>query len=295
MNKKILKLFVIGFLVLNLTGCTTYLKDENKKIIANKETGLNLPKNILCQPTNKNNIKLYENYNKTTTSTKVDLKNLDQCKDLRIVSNNYQGLWTTFFVQPLAFVIVKIGNLVNSYGIALIIATILVRLVAWPLTKKITLQSKNMAKAKPELEKLEKKYKNVTTREAMMEKQQEMMLIYKKYDISMFGGCLFSFIQIPLFFAFYEAISRIPAIFEETFLGFQLGTSPLTAVLHGKYIYLIFIILIVAATYYSLKLGMTPSVNQEQEKQAIKDNFALFYEAHKRQKAGLKNPAYFIF
>ena len=92
-------------------------------------------------------------------------------------------------------------------------------------------------------------------------------MIYKKYNINPLSGCLFSFIQIPLFFAFYEAISRIPVIFEETFLGFQLGTSPLIAVSKGHYHYLIFIVLIAVATYYSFKLNSGASMNKEQEQQ----------------------------
>ena len=101
----------------------------------------------------------------------------------------------------------------------------------------------------------------------MMQKSQEMMLIYKKHNISPLSGCLFSFIQIPLFFAFYEAMNRMPALFEENFLGFHLGTSPLTALSSGKYYYLIFVILVVLTTYLSFKLNKTASMGSEQEKQ----------------------------
>ena len=100
-----------------------------------------------------------------------------------------------------------------------------------------------------------------------MQKSQEMMLIYKKYGISPLSGCLFSFIQIPLFFAFYEAMNRIPALFEEKLLCFQLGTSPLTAMANGKFYYLIFVILVIATTYYSFKLNATATMSVEQEKQ----------------------------
>ena len=117
------------------------------------------------------------------------------------------------------------------------------------------------------LKKLEKKYANKQDQESMMMKSQEMMMIYKKHNINPLSGCLFSFIQIPLFFAFYEAISRIPVIFEETFLGFQLGTSPLVAVTKGQYYYLIFIVLIALATYFSFKLNSGASMNKEQEQQ----------------------------
>ena len=101
----------------------------------------------------------------------------------------------------------------------------------------------------------------------MMKKSQEMMMIYKKYEINPMSTCLFSLFQIPLFFAFYEAISRIPIIFEENFLGFDLGLSPMNAVARGDYKYLIFIVIIAAATYFSFKLNSGASMNAEQAKQ----------------------------
>ena len=56
------------------------------------------------------------------------------------------------------------------------------------------------------------------------------------------SGCLVSFIQLPLFFAFLEAINRVPAIFEENFIGFQLGTTPMMGMQNGNFLYLIIII-----------------------------------------------------
>ena len=137
----------------------------------------------------------------------------------------------------------------------------------YPMTKKTAMQSENMKKAQPELEKLEKKYKNRQDNESMMQKSQEMMLIYKKNNISPLSGCLYSIIQIPLFFAFYEAMNRIPALFEETLIGFQLGTSPLTAMSSGKFYYLIFVVLVIVATYFSFKLNSTAGISSDQEKQ----------------------------
>lgn len=278
-RKKMIKILLLILLVFSMTGCTKILKDENKKVVQNETTGQNLTANILCKPTDETILKLYDENNK---AIKEDLKNedskadkenivdiasLETCSEMKILSKNYDGLWTTIFVKPLAVLIIKIGEFVNSYGLAIILATLLIRGVAWPLTRKQAAQSENLKLAKPELDKLEKKYANKQDQESMMMKSQEMMMIYKKHNINPLSGCLFSFIQIPLFFAFYEAISRIPVIFEETFLGFQLGTSPLIAVTKGQYHYLIFIVLIAAATYFSFKLNSGASMNKEQEQQ----------------------------
>ena len=48
----------------------------------------------------------------------------------------------------------------------------------------------------------------------------------KNIILSPMSGCLFSMIQLPLFIAFFEAVQRTPAIFEDKFLGLQLGTTP---------------------------------------------------------------------
>lgn len=266
-KNKMIKVLVVLTLVFSLTGCTKYLKQDGKNV-RNEETGQNLTQNILCQPEGET-LAIYEEYNeKAEKEDQINLKDLPKCENLKITSGKYEGIWTTIFVKPLAWFIIQIGKLVNSYGFALILATLIIRGVVWPFTKKTAMQSENLKKAQPELNKIETKYKNRQDQEAMMQKSQEMMLIYKKYNINPLSGCLFSFIQIPLFFAFYEAISRIPAIFEETFLGFQLGTSPaIAAFQQGKYYYLILIVIIALATYYSFKMNSGASMGKEQEKQ----------------------------
>lgn len=264
-KKKFVKILTVLMIILTLTGCTTYGKNTKGKAISNKKTGQRLVTNILCKPTDKDMLKLYENYNKESKK-KVDIEKLENCKSMK-VTGKYYDLWTNVFVKPLAWFIVKLGNILNSYGFALILATLIIRLIAYPFTKKAALQSENMKKASPELQKLETKYKNKTDQESMMKKSQEMMIIYKKYNINPMSTCLFSLFQIPLFFAFYEAISRIPIIFEERFLGFDLGVSPMNAVVMGEYKYLIFIVMIAAATYFSFKLNSGASMSKEQEKQ----------------------------
>ena len=65
-------------------------------------------------------------------------------------------------------------------------------------------------------------------------------------------------------------MNRMPAIFEENLLGFQLGTSPLTAITNGKIYYIIFVILVIAATYFSFKLNSGAAMSTEQEQQMKK-------------------------
>lgn len=254
-NKKIIILFI---LVIMLTGCTKTLTKNNKPV-KNPITGQSLTENILCKPTDKNIINIYK-------ENKKDISKLPDCNNYKVSSGKYEGIWTTIFVKPLAWLILKIGNFVKNNGLSLIIVSLLIRLIAFPITKKTAMQSEYMKKAKPELDKLEKKYKDKTDQESLFKKNQEMMLIYKKYKIDPISGCLFSLIQLPLFIGFLEAINRVPAIFEEKFLIFQLGTTPITAFSNGNYVYALLIIIVAVTTFYSFKLNATAMADNDQAK-----------------------------
>ena len=260
-NKKIILIILCIFM---LTGCTKILKDSEKKVVKNPETGQAITENIICKPTDKDAIKIYEDNN-------VDISKLPECEKFTPLKN-YEGLWTSLFVKPLAWLIIKIESLVKNSGLAIIISCLLIRLVLYPLTRKTAMQSELIKKASPELEKLEKKYKDKTSTEDQQRKAQEMMLIYQKYQINPISGCLLSFLQIPLVMAYYEAINRTPIIFEGNFLSLNLGTTPWTAITHGKYIYIILIVLIFLTTLVSFKKTL-----KDQSAQAQNMKFSLYF------------------
>ncbi len=254
-NKK--KLLVTLLLVLFLTaGCTKTLKGEDKKVVTNPETGQSLTENILCQPESEKTIEKYK-------ENGVDLDALPKCEDFKVTSGGYEGLWTSIFVKPLAWAILFIKKYVSSAAVALILTSLIIRLVAYPITKKTAMQSELLKKAQPELEKLEKKYKDKTDQASLMKKSQEMTMIYKKYNINPVSGCLYGFIQLPLFIAFLEAINRVPALFEETFLNLQLGTTPWIGMFtNHNFLYIILIILVGLTTYYSFSLNKTTATTE---------------------------------
>jgi len=259
MTKKKYSIILVILCLFLFTGCTKQLKDANNKPVTNEETGQTLTQNILCKPTDEYTSQLY-------VENGVDVDKLQSCSgySLRQSWKTYDGLWSTIFVKPLAWIILKIGRFVKSNGLALIIASLLIRLVAVPITKRTAMQSELISKAQPELDRLEKKYANKTDNDSMMKKSQEMAAIYKKYNINPVMGCLFAFIQLPIFIAFLEAINRVPAIFEEKFLLFQLGTTPGVAFTKGAFVYLILTILVGLSTYFSMKLNSSSNPNNDQ-------------------------------
>ncbi len=257
--KKLKKIIIVFLLVFLLTGCTKQLvvektNDEGKKtkvVVKYDEgknaTGQSLTKNILCKPTDEELANIYK-------ENGVNTDKMVSCKEFTPTIKSDEGLWDNVFIKPLAWVILKLGYLVKNFGLAVILAGLAIRLVLYPVTKKSAMQSENLKKAQPELQRLEKKYANKTDdQQAMMQKSQEMMAIYKKYNISLFSGCIIAFIQLPLFIAFLEAINRTPAIFEGHFLGLQLGTTPWFALSQGNFWYIIIPVIVFLVTFFSFK------------------------------------------
>lgn len=287
-NKEIILLVLIPLL---LTGCTKTLKDKDNKAVINEVTGQNLTENILCRPTDEETIKLYKENGVEIDSlpycscksdkleVQVEVENEDgtvktetkevDCESFSITSGGYEGLWTSIFVKPLAFVILFFGRLTKSYGVGLIITSILIRLIAYPVTRKTAMQSEYMKKAQPEMERIEKKYanKDQNDQQVMLQKSQEMMMVYKKYNVNPISGCLLSFLQLPLFIAFLEAINRVPAIFEEKFLIYHLGTTPSIGIKNGNYWYIIVILLVAATTYFSFKATTKDQISTSSDMQ----------------------------
>jgi YidC/Oxa1 family membrane protein insertase len=241
------KILTILILTIFLTGCTQVLKADNKPVL-NPSTNQSLTKNIICQPKNEAVQKLYEKH-------KVNYQSLPACEELKVTFKNNDTLWTNAFIRPLATLIMKISSVVGNVGLAVILTGLLIRIIFIPVTKKTASQSENMKKAKPDLDALEKKYKNKTDQESLMKKNQEMMVIYKKYQINPVSGCLFAFIQLPIFFAFFEAINRVPALFEGKFLTLNLGMTPLKGISNGDLMYLGLVVLLALVTYYSFNFG----------------------------------------
>ncbi len=237
----------------------------NKKIVTNEETGQSLQNNILCKPTEKN---LYEKYEKYDGQLKTRLKDLPECTDFKPNDIKYSSLWESIFVKPLAFLILQLGKIIKNYGVSVMLVGLGIRLILMPFSKKTIDQSENMKKATPEIQKIEKKYANKTDSDSMMMKSQETMLVYKKYKINPISGCLIAFLQLPLFFAFLQAINRVPAIFEDNLFGMKLGMTPWIGISKGNYLYIILILLIIFTTYLSFKNSMKQTgTNSEMERQ----------------------------
>ncbi|MFD1362642.1 YidC family membrane integrase SpoIIIJ [Lentibacillus salinarum] len=141
------------------------------------------------------------------------------------VSAESEGIWNSFFVYPLSQVIIYFAELFSgSYGLAIIILTVIIRLILLPLNVKQLKSSQAMQEIQPELKELQQKYasKDANTQQKL---QQETMNLFQKHGVNPLAGCLPIFVQMPVLIAMYHAIMRTPEVQEHTFLWFQLGSS----------------------------------------------------------------------
>ena len=103
----------------------------------------------------------------------------------------------------------KIG--IGNIGLAIIIFTLLTRIILYPFTVKQQKSSKLMQIIQPEVQAIQEKYKGKNDNQSMFAQQQEIKAVYEKYGTSMTGGCLQLVIQLPIIFALYRVIMNIPA------------------------------------------------------------------------------------
>ena len=114
-------------------------------------------------------------------------------------------MFDTILVQPVINFLVLLYSLVpfHDFGVAVILLTIAIRLVLWPLQNKTLHNQKALNKIQPEIKAISEKYKNDP------QKVQAMTLeLYKEKEVSPFSSCLPSLIQMPLLFALYYALIK---------------------------------------------------------------------------------------
>lgn len=115
-------------------------------------------------------------------------------------------MFTTLIVQPIFNLLVIIYALIpgHNFGVAIILFTVLVRLLMWPLVKKQLHQAKAMRELQPELKKIKQAAKGDKQKESRM-----VMELYKEREINPFGSIGLLIVQLPIFIALYSGLNRI--------------------------------------------------------------------------------------
>ncbi|MCL5961344.1 MAG: YidC/Oxa1 family membrane protein insertase [Chloroflexi bacterium] len=165
-------------------------------------------------------------------------------------------LWNTGVVTPLADALILLTNFLGNYGLAIILFTVVVKLVMLPLTIQQVRSSRAMMVVQPKLKELQKKYGK--DREKLM---QEQMRLYKEHKVNPAAGCLPLLIQMPVWFGLYQALILLSHRPEFAQSGF-LWISSLAQREGPPYI----LAILTGATQWVVQRMMAPRTDDPQQK-----------------------------
>lgn len=151
------------------------------------------------------------------------------------ITENSTGWFDSIFVYNFSLLIKWLASFLGgSFGLSIIVITLIIRLAIMPFMIKQTRNSlevqDKMKIIKPEMDAIQNKYKDKKDTESQSKMQQELMALYQQHNfnpLSSLSGCLPLLIQMPILIAFYHAIRRTPEIASHNFLWFNLGSTDL--------------------------------------------------------------------
>ena len=122
--------------------------------------------------------------------------------------------WSHFIARPLVSLLRFLYGVTGNYGIAIIVLTVLVKLVFFPLSNKSFKSMSAMKKLQPQMERLREQYK-----EDRQKLNQEMMELYKRYEVNPLGGCIPMIVQLPVFIGLYQGLLYAIELRQAPFFG----------------------------------------------------------------------------
>ncbi|QEA31536.1 YidC/Oxa1 family membrane protein insertase [Secundilactobacillus malefermentans] len=171
---------------------------------------------------------------------------LSACSNNPITSNS-TGIWDGLIVLNFSRAIIWLSHLFNgSYGLGIIVFTILVRIVILPLMIFQTRSMRRTQEVQPQLKALQKKYSSRDT-ETMQKLREEQQKLYSEAGVNPVAGCLPLIVQLPIIWALYQAIWRTEVLRTGSFLWLKLG---------DKDPYFVLPILAAVFTFFSSWLSM---------------------------------------
>jgi len=134
-----------------------------------------------------------------------------------IIDYGFFGPFTMLILVLLGW----INMAVNNWGVAIIVVTIIINIVLFPLTKKSFLSMQKMQELQPHMQKLRETHKDNPQK-----LNKEVMELYKQYQVNPFGGCLPMLMQLPIFFGFYQALIHSIELKDAKFLWIKDLSGP---------------------------------------------------------------------
>jgi YidC/Oxa1 family membrane protein insertase len=148
-----------------------------------------------------------------------DFNRLDQLGSNQGELMNY-GMFEVLIVPMLT--ILRFWYLIcNNYGVAIIVLTLMIKAITWPLQSKANQAGKRMQALAPMLKEMQAKYKDQPEK-----LQTETFALYKEYGVNPFGGCLPALVQMPVFFSLYYMLQNAVELRGQSFLWVHDLTRP---------------------------------------------------------------------
>jgi YidC/Oxa1 family membrane protein insertase len=170
--------------------------------------------------------------------------------------------WFGVIAKPLFLVTQWTAErLSNNYGWAIIVVTVAVNLLLFPLRFTSMKSSKKMQKLQPQIAAINAKYKNLSLRDPKKaEQNQEIMDLYKREGVNPVGGCLPMLLQLPFFYAFYRVLNVAIALRGATWLWVGDLSQPETLAIR------VLPVLLIVTQFLSQKMTPSPGVDPSQQK-----------------------------
>ena len=155
-----------------------------------------------------------------------------------IIDYTIMGIPLGFLARPMIFFLNLFHRWTSSWGVAIMILTLLVKTLLLPISYKAAVSMRRMQLLKPQLDKIKSQWANDQQRQ-----QTEQIKLFRETGVNPFGGCLVMFLQMPVWFALYRALWTAVDLYQESFLWLPDLTAkepgfPFLAVLLGAVTYL---------------------------------------------------------
>ncbi len=177
---------------------------------------------IAMQYTTKENIIVSENsFVGFSNSLFVGVKDMQVLKgyskenNIRLLDRSIDFGFFYILAKPIDILLNFLNKIVKNFGVAIIILTLIVKTILYPITKKSLVTVEVMKEVQPKMKKIQDRYKN-----DRVKMQQELVKIYKEYNLNPLASIMPIFIQIPVFISVYKVISVSLSMRQAPFLGF---------------------------------------------------------------------------
>ncbi len=194
----------------------------------------------------------------------VGPKRRDALAEVQNVGRTIEGLvdfgFFSFIAEPIFATLRWVhGNVVQNWGWSIVIVTVLINMILFPLKYKSTKSMRRMQQLQPLVKEINNRYKGVGMRDPRKAKQnQELQDLYKKYKANPMGGCLPILLQMPFFFAFYKLLTVAIEVRQAEWLWVSDLSNPETLAIR------VLPLAMVATQFWSQALTPTPTTDATQ-------------------------------